>query len=116
MISSLPRGFDGYNKSADIHVHPNGRFLYASNRGDSNSITTFAIDPQSGLLTYKGQQAEGIAWPRNFSIDPSGEFLLVANRDTDDIRSFRIDPETGLLTDTGHTVGIAKPICIKFVP
>ena len=50
MISSLPRGFDGYNKSADIHVHPNGRFLYASNRGDSNSIATFVIDPRVGLI------------------------------------------------------------------
>ena len=115
-ISSLPEDFDGYNKSADIHVHPSGRFLYASNRGDLNSIAIYAIDSETGRLTLSGIQSEDIAWPRNFAIDPTGAFLLVANRDTDDIRSFRIDPETGLLNDTGFTVSVPKPICVKFVP
>ena len=115
-ISSLPEDFDGYNKSADIHVHPNGRFLYASNRGDLNSIAVYTIDTETGRLSLADIQSEGIAWPRNFAIDPTGAFLLVANRDTDDIRSFRIDPETGLLNDTGFTVSVPKPICVKFVP
>ena len=114
-LSSLPEDFEGYNKSADIHVHPSGNFLYASNRGDLNSIAIFSIHPEDGMLSLTGIQSEGIAWPRNFAVEPGGNFLLVANRDEDAIRSFQIDPNTGLLTDTGYRVEVPKPICIKFM-
>ena len=113
-ISSLPAGFDGYNKSADIHVHPTGRFLYASNRGDHDSIAVFEIDETNGSLSLVEIQHEGIAWPRNFAIDPGGKYVLVANRNTDDIVSFSIDAETGALSPTGHQVTIPKPMCIQF--
>lgn len=113
-LSSLPAGFEGENKSADIHVHPNGRFLYASNRGEANGIAIFLIDETTGMLTYQGAQQEGIVWPRNFAIDPSGQYLLVANRDEDNILSFRIDPETGMLSPTGFQILVPQPICIEF--
>ncbi|MEM9721390.1 MAG: lactonase family protein [Bacteroidota bacterium] len=113
-LSSLPEDFEGFNKSADIHIHPSGKFLYASNRGDLNSIAIFSVDAENGTLALVSIQSEGIAWPRNFAIDPAGNFLLVANRDEDAIRSFRIDLETGMLTDTGYKAEVPKPICIKF--
>lgn len=114
-ISTLPDDFDGANKSADIHVHPSGKFLYASNRGDSDSIVSYAIDPESGRLSLVGRQAEAIQWPRNFVIDPSGQYLLAANRHADRITVYRIDPATGALTFTGHSVAVPEPMCIKFL-
>lgn len=114
-ISSLPEGFDGTNKSADIHVHPSGAFLYASNRGDADSIVIYAIDPDDGTLSLVGHQDEAVEWPRNFAIDPSGQFLLVANRHANRITVFRIDEETGALTFTGHAADVPEPMCIKFL-
>lgn len=113
-ISSLPAGFSGYNKSADIHVHPSGKFVYGSNRGDHNSIAAFRIDQQTGQLTLVEIEPEAIAWPRNFAISPDGQFLLSANRDTDSITIYKIDKETGALNYTGQKVDVPKPLCIKF--
>lgn len=113
-ISALPEDFEGFNKSADIHVHPSGRFLYASNRGDYNSIAIFAIDETSGRLTLVGHQHEAVVWPRNFAIDPAGTFLLVANRNDNAIAVFRIDPNTGVLIATDHRAEVPGPTCIKF--
>ena len=115
-VSTLPDDFDGFNKSADIHVHPNGRFLYASNRGDHDSIAVFDIDPETGRLTRVGIQHEGIVWPRNFAVDPTGAFLVVANRNADALAVFAIAPDTGLLTPTGHTAAVPQPMCVKFAP
>ena len=114
-LSSLPEGFSGANKSADIHVHPSGNFLYASNRGDSDSIAIFRID-DAGLLSYQGEQSEGIIWPRNFAIDPSGTFMLVANRHDDSITVFRVNQDTGALDPTGHRIEVPEPVCIRFLP
>ena len=114
-ISSLPSSFEGYNKSADIHVHPSGRFLYASNRGDLNSIAVFSIEQESGLLELVEVYDEGIAWPRNFNISPDGGYLLVCNRDNDEVISLQIDLEKGSLSPTGHSVYAPKPICVKFL-
>lgn len=115
-VSTMPENFEGYNKSADIHVHPNGKFLYASNRGDLNSISIFEIDEKSGKITLLGHQSEDIAWPRNFTISPNGEYMIVANRDSNSIYSFRIHPQTGLLENTQHSLTIPKPVCVKFIP
>ena len=114
-ISSLPDGFSGANKSADIHVHPSGKFLYASNRGDSDSIAIFSIDA-SGLLTYQGEQSAGIVWPRNFAIDPTGTFMLVANRHDNSIVVFRINEDTGALEPASQRIEVPEPVCIRFLP
>jgi len=113
--SSLPLGFKGYNKSADIHVHPSGKFLYASNRGDHDSIAVFEIDQNTGGLSLVEIQTETIVWPRNFAISPDGRYLLSANLKDDSISIFNIEQETGKLSFTGHKVKVPKPLCIKFL-
>lgn len=99
--------------SADIHVSPNGKFLYASNRLENDGITIFSIDAQDGTLTRVGYQLTA-KHPRNFVISPNGKFLLVAGRDDNVIQVFKINKDTGLLTDTGQNIAISKPVCIKF--
>ncbi len=113
--SSHPLSYIGAFGSADIHVSPDGRFLYASNRGDANSIAIFSIDQQTGMLQIAGFQPTLGIHPRNFSIDPTGNFLLVANRDSDEIVIFRIDKKTGLLDDTKQRINVSKPVCVKWV-
>ena len=103
----------GARGSADIHVSPNGRFLYASNRLKNDGIAIFAIDAQDGTLTKVGYQ-ETARHPRNFVITPNGNFLLVAGRDDNVIQVYSVDKETGLLTDIDQDIEIDKPVCIKF--
>lgn len=103
----------GAGGSADIHVSPDGRFLYASNRLQADGIAIFAIDPSEGTLTKAGYQLTA-EHPRNFIITPNGKFLLVAGRDDNKIQVFRIDSETGLLTDTHQDIYLDKPVCLKF--
>ena len=114
-ISSVPMEFKGDRGSADIHISPNGKFLYASNRGVANSIAVFSIDSASGKLRSRGFQSVLGIHPRNFIIDPSGRFLLVANRDTDNVVIFRINPTTGLLTYTGKQLTVPNPVCLKLL-
>ena len=113
-ISTLPKDVDGNNTSADIHIHPSGKFLYGSNRGESNSIAVFEIDSESGKLTLVEIENEHIAWPRNFALAPSGKWLIAANRDHNDIAVYAIDNKTGELKFTGKTAEIPKPVCVKF--
>ncbi|MEM9665670.1 MAG: lactonase family protein [Bacteroidota bacterium] len=115
-VSLLPEGFAGANKSADLHVHPSGRFLYASNRGDYDSIAAFAVDEATGQLAPLGHTTDGITWPRNFVIDPSGRWLLVANRHADAITVYQLDPTTGALTFTGTSASVPAPTCLRFAP
>ncbi|MFM2327499.1 MAG: hypothetical protein RIR31_1701, partial [Bacteroidota bacterium] len=112
---ALPADFKGVIGSADIHVSPNGKFLYCSNRGDANTISIFSIHPTDGKLTLIGHQSTLGKTPRNFNFDPSGNFLLVANQNTDDIVIFKIDKKTGLLTDTGKKVNVGNPVCLKWI-
>ena len=112
-ISSHPDGYTGTIGSADIHVAPGGKFLYASNRGDANSLTIYAIDTATGRLSLKGFQPTGGKTPRNFMIDPTGRWLLVANQNSNNILIFRIDPKTGLLKATGKPITIPSPVCLK---
>ena len=100
---------------ADIHVHPSGKFLYASNRGESNSIAMYSIDQESGLLTFMGLQSVKGRTPRSFVIAPGGAFLLVANQDSGNVVSFKINPETGLLEDIGVESEVPTPVCLKFM-
>jgi 6-phosphogluconolactonase len=111
-ISSHPAGYTGNIGSADIHISPNGKFLYASNRGDANSIAVYSIAPATGKLTLRGFQATGRG-PRNFMIDPSGRWLLVAAQNGKNVVVFRIDPKTGLLTDSGKKIELPAPVCLK---
>lgn len=115
-ISGLPRDFIGTVGSADIHVSPDGKFLYCSNRGESNSIGIFSIDQGNGQLDWIDAQSTLGKTPRNFSIDPSGNFLLAANQNSDEIVIFKRDKETGLLTDTGKKISVSKPVCLKWIP
>ena len=100
--------------SADIHLSPDGKFLYASNRLQNDGIAIFKVDPD-GTLVYTGYQNTGIH-PRNFNITPNGKFLLAACRDSGCIQIFRRDTRTGLLSDTGRTIVLDKPVCIVFAP
>ncbi len=111
-VSTLPEGYKEPTWTAEVQVHPSGKFLYGSNRGH-NSIAVFRIDEKTGELTPSGRQASGIKVPRNFGIDPTGKFLLVVNQDGDSILVFRIDPKTGALTATGDKVEVGKPVCVE---
>lgn len=113
-ITMLSPDFKGRVGAADIHISPDGKFLYGSNRGDANELVIYSIK-KNGLLSYAGRQpAQGKA-PRNFAIDPSGNFLLVANQDSNGIIIFERDKKTGLLNPTGGKIQISKPVCLKFV-
>ena len=114
-ISALPKDFTGEIGSADIHVSKDGKFLYCSNRGESNSITIFKINEHTGKLAVIGHQSCLGKTPRNFNFDPSGNFLLAANQDSDNIVIFKIDRKTGLLTDTGKRINVPRPVCIKWI-
>ncbi len=108
------QSFKGEVSAADIHVSPDGKFLYASNRGDANEIVVFAVDAVNGLLTYTGRQSSLGKTPRNFNIDPTGNYLLVANQNSDNIVVFKRDMNTGLLTDTGQRIEVGNPSCLVF--
>ncbi len=114
-ISALPGDFLGAIGSADIHVSPDGKFLYCSNRGESNTIGIFKIDPKTGMLTWIAAQSTLGNTPRNFNFDPGGNFLLVANQNSDEIVIFKRNSETGLLTDSGKRINIPNPVCIKWI-
>jgi 6-phosphogluconolactonase len=114
-VSMPADGFIGKIDAADIHISPDGKFLYGSMRGDINELGIYAID-QAGNLSFVGRQSTLGRTPRNFSIDPSGNFLLVANQNSDEIILFKRDKKTGLLTDTGKKISVGKPVCLKFVP
>ena len=115
MISTLSKDFSGTNYGAEIEVHPSGKFLYASNRGD-DSIAVFSVDSETGALKLievvptKGKR------PRNFALDPTGSWLLVANQESDNIVVFRVDGATGRLTATGEAAHVGSPACVKIVP
>jgi 6-phosphogluconolactonase len=112
-VPTLPVDFKGENTSADIHVSPDGGFLYCSNRGH-DSIAAFKIDPRNGMLTFIAHELTGGKTPRNFAIDPTGAFVLVANQHSDNIVTFRRERETGRLSRTGHVAEVPSPVCLKF--
>jgi len=113
-ISTLPDDFVGSNSCAEVRVHPNGRFLYGSNRGH-DSIAVYRIDPANGKLTFVEHEKAGIKTPRNFNIDPTGKFCLVANQGSDSVVVFKINQKTGAVEPTGNKISMGKPVCIRFL-
>jgi len=111
-VSSLPPGFAGKDSSAEIAVHPSGRFVYASNRG-ADTIACFRIG-RDGALTAAGQTPSGGKNPRNFSFDPTGKWMLVANQDSDNIVIYKVNRGSGELTATGRTVQASMPVSVRF--
>lgn len=114
-ISTLPERFTGNNTTAEVQVHPNGRFLYGSNRGH-DSLAIFAIDPHTGKLTPHGHVSTQGRTPRHFGIDPTGTYLLAANQDSDTVVLFRIATQTGQLMSTSQQIQVSMPVCVKFLP
>lgn len=112
---TLPDGFKGTNYCADVHVHPSGQFVYASNRGH-DSIAVFGVDRKTGRLIFIEHVSTQGNWPRNFAIDPTGTFLLAANQKSDSIITYRIDRQSGRLTPTGKMLEIPAPVCLKLIP
>ena len=113
-VPTLPKDFSGKSTTAEVVVHPNGKFLYASNRGH-DSLAVFAIDPSKGTLKFVEHVSVKGKTPRNFEIDPAGKRLLVANQESDNIVEFAIDPATGKLTPTGTELKVPAPVCVKFM-
>ncbi len=114
-LSSLRKDYSGPKEAAEIAVHPNGKFLYASNRGGVDTISAFGINPGKGTLKLIDEFPTMGKTPRNFAIDPTGKFLLAANQESNNIVTFRIDPATGRLSPTGDIVEAPAPVCITFV-
>jgi len=113
-ITTLPKDFTGRNDDAEIEVHPSGKFLYASNRGD-DSIAIYAIDQSKGTLTQVAIVHTGGKEPRSFEIDPTGKLLFAENQRSDNIVVFKIDAKTGQLTPTGKVLEVTSPVSLKFV-
>lgn len=114
-VSMLPKSFSGRNDGAEIEIHRNGKFLYASNRGH-DSIALFHIDSATGKLTKAGDFSVEGKEPRHFAIDPSGNFLLAEDQLSDKIVTFRIDQKSGALTPTGDSAEVPSPVCLVFLP
>lgn len=112
-VSTLPASFQGTSYCADVHVSPDGRFVYGSNRGH-DSIVIAAFDATSGTLNVVGHESTKGKTPRNFTLDPSGNYLLAANQRSNTIFVFKRDAATGLLAATGQRVDIPSPVCLKF--
>jgi 6-phosphogluconolactonase len=114
-LTTLPDTFVANSRASEIAIAPNGRFLYASNRGH-DSVAIFSIDAASGRLTPVGWQDSKGKTPRFFAFDPAGRFVFVANEESDTIVAFSVDAATGTLTPTGDVVRTGSPVCIVFTP
>lgn len=113
-ISTLAPGDTAFAGSADVHVSPDGRYLYASNRADYNNIAIYRINQRKGTLTLLAHQSTLGKGPRHFAFDPSGKFMLVGNQNSDEVVIFRYHADTGLLTDTGNRIKVGKPVCFAW--
>lgn len=112
--STLPPGYSGESTCAEVRVHPNGRFVYGSNRGH-DSIAVFAFDDATGRLTPVAYTPTGGANPRNFSLSPDGRWLVAANQNSNSLTVFRVDAATGLLTAVAGHATVPLPVCVQFV-
>lgn len=113
-VSTLPKGFSGVNTCAEIQVHPSGKTLYASNRGD-NSLAVFSLDPTTGSVKLIQHVPTQGKTPRHFALDPTGRWLLAENQDSNSVVTFAVDEKTGTLTNTGRSEAIGAPVCAVFV-
>jgi 6-phosphogluconolactonase len=114
-VSTLPDDYDQPSHTAEVVVHPSGKFVYGSNRGH-DSIAVFQTQPQTGRLTRVQIEATQGKTPRNFVVDPSGQFLLAENQGSNTVVVFRIDDQSGRLTGTGEVLQVPMPVCIRWVP
>jgi 6-phosphogluconolactonase len=114
-VKTLAEGFKDPSTAAEIAVHVNGKFLYASNRGE-DSIVVYAIDPKSGELTFKQRVPSGGKVPRYFTFDPSNKWLIVSNQDGGGLSVFSVDGKTGELAAQGKAVALIKPMGVVFAP
>lgn len=112
-VPALPEGYSGDSTCSDIHITPDGKYVYAANRGH-DSLAIYAVDQASGHLTVIGHHTTGGQIPRGFAIDPTGKFVLAGNQDTDNILVLRIDPATGTLTEV-QDVPCPTPVCLKML-
>jgi 6-phosphogluconolactonase len=112
-VAAFPAGYKGTVSSADIHVSPDGRFVYVSNRGESNTLAIFKV--KDGKLSLLGHQSVMGKTPRNFCLDPSGHYLLSANQQSNEVVIFKRNKETGLLKDSGKRLSIPNPVCLKWI-
>lgn len=113
-ITTLPADFNGISHTAEVVIHPSGKFLYGSNRGH-DSLAIFTVDQATGRLTAAGHQSTLGKTPRNFAIDPTGTWLLAENQDSGTIAVFRIDPQNGNLKPTGQTLSVPSPVCVRMI-
>ena len=113
-ISTLPKDFKGENSTAEVAVHPSGRYLYGSNRGH-DSIAVYAIDPAKGMLTSIEDVSTLGKEPRNFALDPTGAYLFAANQNSNTVVVFRVNPRNGRLTPSGEKIEVLSPVCVTFV-
>jgi 6-phosphogluconolactonase len=114
-VNMLITGFKGTNGAAAIKVTPDGNFLYATDRLEASSILVYSINPENGKLTFMERHLTAKN-PRDFAIDPTGKWLLVASQDDNNIQVFKINPGTGTLSSTGISVQTGNPVCLKFTP
>jgi 6-phosphogluconolactonase len=113
-VSTLPDDFTGNNSTAEIRVHPNGRYLYASNRGH-HSLALFTIDEATGAVTRKANFSTQGETPRCFAIAPGGQYLLAANQGTNDVVVFEVNDSTGELSGTGRKLSVGMPVCVDYL-
>jgi 6-phosphogluconolactonase len=114
-VNTLADGFTDPSTAAEIAIHENGHFLYASNRGE-DSLVVYAIDPKSGELSFKQRTPSRGKVPRYFSFDPSNKWLLVSNQEGANVSVFGVDPHTGELSAAGEPVSLIKPMAVVFAP
>lgn len=116
VLSTLPADVEKKGGStAETVVHPSGKFVYVSNRDPYNSIAIFSLDPKTRELKAAGHQAAGVKTPRNFAIEPTGRYMLVANQSGGNVLVFEIDPQTGALKPTGGETKVPRPVCVRFM-
>ncbi len=112
-VSTLPAGFTGKTKSAEIALHPSGRFLYGSNRGH-DSLAVFAVAPGTGALSLVEIVPSGGVFPRGFALSPDGAWLVCSNQDSSNLCTFRVDAATGRLARVPGSVAVPTPVCVLF--
>jgi 6-phosphogluconolactonase len=114
-LTTLPKGANRKGAStAEVVVHPSGKFVYVSNRGH-NSIAIYTVDQKTGMLKAAGHESRNIATPRNFAIEPGGQYMLVANQSGNSVISFGINQTTGELIPTGGSTSVGSPVCVRFM-
>jgi 6-phosphogluconolactonase len=114
-VPTMPVAVERRHSTAEVVVHPSGKFLYGSNRGH-DSLAVYSIEPGTGRLKLVEYHPTGGKTPRNFAVDPTGSYVLAENMGSGTIVVFRVDPETGALQPTGQTIEVPSPCCVKFVP